>query len=136
MPVVEWNKTFEVGVKQFDDHHKHLFGLLNKTYDKCACGAGNDELAVILDELIDYASYHFAAEEQWMRTHKYPGLQQQSEEHEKFAVKIIELQCSFLDGKADLAIDVLQFLENWLLAHILTSDADYGEFAKTNQIGF
>ncbi len=69
MPIIEWNEQFVLGVPEFDEHHQHLVMLLNKTYDDFINGASKETLSLILDELIDYATYHFAAEEHWMKVY-------------------------------------------------------------------
>ena len=130
MPVIEWSKSFELGIDEFDEHHKRLVYLLNMTYDGFTLEAGHDELGAVLDELIDYATYHFAAEEYWMRTNEYPGLSQHSGEHERFSKKVVEIQNDFHNGNTNLSLEVLQFLNNWLTEHILKTDAEYGIFAQ------
>jgi hemerythrin len=129
MPILEWDKSFELGVAQFDEHHRQLVSLLNETYDNFTSGANYETLGAVLDKLIDYATYHFAAEEYWMDLNKYDGLQQQREEHNKFSRRVAEIQKDFHKGKAHLSIEVLTFLRNWLTDHILKIDAEYGRFA-------
>jgi len=127
---MEWDDAFDLGIKEFDDHHKHLVYLLNLTYDGFTLGAGQDEILAVLDELADYATHHFAAEEYWMKEHEYSGLSQHSEEHEKFSNRVMEFQRDFHQGNTNLSFEVIQFLVSWLTTHILNSDADYGQFAK------
>jgi hemerythrin len=130
MPVMLWESTFEFGIKEFDDHHKHLVNLLNMTYDCFTSGARHEEVEVVLDELSDYATYHFAAEEYWMEMNEYPSLPQHSKEHESFCNRLTEIQKGFHNAKNSLSIEVFTFLMQWLADHILVSDADYGDFAK------
>jgi hemerythrin len=129
MPLLTWNETFQLGIDEFDNHHKHLVDLLNKTYDGFTQEASHEELATVLDELIDYATYHFAAEEYWMGVNKYPNLSQHSKEHERFCQRVIQFLRHFHNGKALLSLRVLQFLNSWLKTHILETDAEYGRFA-------
>jgi hemerythrin len=129
MPFLEWNNCFELGVTQFDEHHKQLVGLLNATYNNFTDGANHETLGAVLDKLIDYATYHFAAEEYWMELNGYDGLPQQREEHNKFSRRVSEIQIDYHNGKAHLSIELLTFLRNWLIDHILKIDADYGRFA-------
>lgn len=130
MPLMQWKSTFELGIKEFDEHHKHLVNLLNMTYDGLTCGASHDELGSVLDEIIDYSTYHFAAEENWMEINKYPNLSQHKEEHEKFCSRAEGILEVFHQGKMDLNLEVTQFLLNWLTYHIMKTDADYGRFAQ------
>lgn len=129
MSFLEWDKNFELGIEQFDGHHKHLVALLNETYDIFTCGGKREALGAVLDKLIDYATYHFAAEEQWMGLQGYDGLTHHREEHTRFSHRVVEIQCDFQKGKTHLSLEVLTFLKNWLSDHILKSDADFGRYA-------
>jgi hemerythrin len=128
MPFIQWEEGFVTGVGQFDEHHRHLVGLLNKTYDDFICGAPDEDLGVILDELVEYATYHFGAEENWMRDISYPKLSEHKNEHDSFFKKIVAFQNEFHSGKTGISLDVLTFLKRWLKDHILESDAAYGQF--------
>lgn len=134
MAFMEWIPSFELGITQFDEHHKHLVCLLNMTCDGVTCGAEKSELEAVLDELIDYATYHFATEENWMTIHKFPGLPDHSEDHKRFVKWIVKTQQDFLNGKAMLGQEVIRFLNTWLADHILITDAEYGRFAKEADI--
>lgn len=135
MPFIQWDDSFVTGVRQFDEHHRHLMDLLNKTYDDFICEAPDENLKVVLEELIDYTGYHFAAEETWMREQSYPKLAEHKYEHEKFARNVLALQNEFQSGKTSISLDVLKFLKRWLKDHILESDASYSHFmfAKAEQ---
>lgn len=129
MPFFEWEKSFEVGVKQFDEHHMHLAELLNATFDDFSSGANHETIGAVLDKLIDYATYHFTAEEQWMNLNGYDGYLLHCEEHNMFSRRVVEIQNDFHLGNTRLSLEVLTLLKNWLLDHILKTDAAYGCFA-------
>ena len=130
MSFIEWKSDFETGIHVFDEHHRHLVSLLNMAYDGITCGAEHSELSAVLDELIDYAAYHFIAEETWMEAYDYPDLAQHREEHFGFSCKIISMQQEFRDTMDNLSLEVLLFLQDWLITHILKRDAELGRFAK------
>jgi len=130
MPFMQWHNTFELGIKEFDDHHKHLVDLLNKVYDDFTNGANHEALGAVFGDLIAYASYHFAAEESWMQKYKYPGFNWHLKEHDELRAKALKLQKDYADGKEKISVDVLMFLVEWLSEHILISDAQYGKFAR------
>lgn len=128
MPVLEWNDSFLIGIRLFDEHHKHLVSLLNMTFDGVTTNAPKDELGAVLDELIDYTAYHFAAEEHWMREQHYPGLDVHVTEHEEFTKRLGEIVKDFYNGKSDVDLVVLNFLTDWLTEHILEKDSAYGAY--------
>jgi hemerythrin len=128
MSILVWNESFILGIEQFDEHHRHLVGLLNKSYDDFTTGTSHESFELVLDELIDYATYHFASEEYWMKKHQYPDLQQHQEEHNGFSRHIVETQKDYHGRKALLPLEVLVFLKEWWSDHILKTDAAYGRF--------
>ena len=128
MPVMEWDDSFVLGINNFDAHHKRLIALLNMAFDGFTRSAVRDELAVVLDELLKYAKYHFAAERSWMELNEYPGLVQHSEEHEIFTNKVIAFKKDVHGRKTSLSLEVLQFLMSWLTNHIIEPDGEYRRF--------
>jgi hemerythrin len=130
MPFIKWYKKYELGIEELDEHHRHLVDLLNMAYTGINNGAERDELGAVLDELSRYAQYHFAAEEHGMEVNQFPNPSIHINEHEKFSTRIKGFQKEFHAGRSDLSVEVVQFLYNWLMYHILHTDAEYGRFVK------
>lgn len=133
MSFIEWYKKYELGIEELDEHHRHLVDLLNMAYDRLNCGAEHDEIEAVLHELARYANYHFAAEEHGMDVYKFPDASYHIKEHETFRVRVAGLIKDYHDGRADLAVQLVQFLYNWLMQHILSTDAEYGRYVKCFQ---
>ena len=89
---MKWENTFELNIKEFDDHHRHLVGLMNSLHANLISGASDETLGVFVGKLTDYAIYHFSAEEHWMDEHRYPGYIEHRDEHITFVNKICEFQ--------------------------------------------
>lgn len=130
MPFVEWDTSFNTGIAEFDEHHHYLVDLLNKTYDDYIFGAPDEAFADVLTGLVEYAGYHFAAENAWMREHSYPKEAEHTQEHDSFIQKITQFEQDFQNGNSSISLDVLTFLKTWLKHHILESDADYSRFIR------
>lgn len=129
MPLMQWSDRLSVGVKQFDDEHKQLVGMLNELYDAAQAGHAKDALGRILDRLISYTKVHFANEEMLMIRHKYPGYEAHIAEHRALAKQVVDVQAKFHAGaSAALSMEVLNFLKNWLNTHINGTDKKYGPF--------
>lgn len=123
--VLPWNKNFETGVALVDEQHKRLVDLLNRLAFKIVHDSGDLELNQVIDELSDYAGYHFQSEEavwepcfhqdKWLITHK--------DAHNAFVMTVTEVRKKLESGTCDgLFEEVLRFLIQWLAQHILDND--------------
>ena len=129
MPIVAWDDCLMTGLQPIDQHHQHLVDLLNKTYDAFVDRSPESDVGTVLEELIDYATYHFAKEEQMMAETGYPERADHIKEHERFAGRVSEIQHDFVKGSAPISLEVISFLKNWLINHISDTDSRFGKFA-------
>lgn len=123
--LLKWDDKYLLGIPQFDEHHHHLVRLLNKTYKEFTTADPEESLGGILEELADYASYHFAAEEDWMKENSYPRLMEHSKEHETFTRRVAEIQKNVAQGTGNSSLEIIAFLKDWLTHHILNVDTEY-----------
>ena len=59
---------------------------------------------------------------------KYPGFITQKSEHDKLLSKVKQYQAELQSGKLALSIEVMRFLKDWLVSHIMGSDKKYSSF--------
>ncbi|MBF0516904.1 MAG: hemerythrin family protein [Nitrospirae bacterium] len=130
MPLLIWNDSFSVHIREFDEHHKKLVKLLNNLFDAVSAKQGCDAVEPILGELIDYTRYHFAAEEKLLNKHSYPWIAAQEHEHKELIVKIVDFQKQCKAKKAMIDLALLNFLKDWLTKHIMGTDKKYSSFLK------
>lgn len=130
MAILEWDNSFLLGIDEFDAHHRHLVGLINRTYDEYSREPTAGNLEGIIKELTDYASYHFDAEERWMEKISYPASASHMEEHRKFKAKIANFREGLKTGNIT-STALFFFLAEWLTSHILDVDAEYGRYIKS-----
>ncbi len=121
--IFPWNVHFEVGIACLDDQHKKLMDLINDAAWSLITetDASNQQLA--LDNLLDYARFHFHCEEQiWSRYLSESSLYANHQKlHNDFFLQIDKF--IFADGQRRYDIEGLfEFLTNWLIVHILQSD--------------
>jgi hemerythrin-like metal-binding protein len=128
MPLFQWTPAYSVKVEKFDEHHRQLFALINKLYDAMKEGKGKTVLDGVFKELIEYTVMHFGAEEEQMKTLRYPEMSAHLEEHRLLKEKVMEYQAKFLGGNMFVTVEVLEFLKNWLTNHIQKVDTKYSEF--------
>ena len=52
MPQFNWDSTYSVKVKRFDDDHQQLFRILNQLHDGMMARRGQEVLQNVLNELL------------------------------------------------------------------------------------
>ena len=125
---ISWDESYSVSVKQLDEEHKKLVGMINELHEAMQVGKGKEILSSILDRMINYVGTHFSNEEKYMEKFSYPASDVHKKEHNDFVKKTVEFQQNFNDGKLGLSIEIMFFLKEWLLNHIKGSDQNYGPF--------
>jgi len=102
--------------------YQKLVELLNKTYDIILYSTKKRDIEQILKELIDYTNYHFAAEERLMKENKCSGYRAHVNRHNEFKQQLNALYAGYHSGEAFVSTDVVLFLREWLINHILKTD--------------
>lgn len=124
---MRWNESFSVGVDEIDAQHRKLVEMLGNLLEEMKSGRGKAVMAKTIEEMLDYAKEHFATEDKYMKLYKYPESNSHRREHEKFVETARSFYESYLNGSLT-AIDLMNFLKNWLVEHILGSDKKLGKF--------
>jgi hemerythrin len=122
MPLLNWYNRYSVNNAELDNHHKSLFGIFNRLYDICMTNDEVDSFESAVDELVSYSEYHFKAEEQYMRDIKYKDIERQISEHKYFTERVIELKQKSNTADHKLCHDIIVFLGNWLMHHVIEED--------------
>jgi methyl-accepting chemotaxis protein/hemerythrin len=123
--LINWSRSYSVGVSQMDNEHQRLIDIINNLYMAMRSGRSKDAIGSILDELVDYTKTHFAHEERLMQQSNYSGYNDQKRAHEALIAKVVEIQGKFRVGTA-LGQEVMSFLKDWLITHIQGLDKKYG----------
>jgi len=122
--LIEWKEAYLTGIDEFDDHHRKLFDLLNKSYFMIVEGSSQEELGELLAELLDYVRYHFAAEEELMRAKAYRKIDEHLIEHFNFTHRVQSFEKEARDDQQYLPVEIFDFIRHWFLDHIVTVDVE------------
>jgi len=130
MAFITWKKEFEVGYVKVDDQHKELVRIINTLADAMSLGKGKEELGKVLHFLAEYTITHFKTEEDLMLASGYPGFTGHKKIHEDLLTQVRELVEKFDSGKSVLTVQVMNFLQDWLIKHIQGEDTKLAGFLK------
>jgi hemerythrin len=134
MELISWKDSLSVGISEIDEQHKRLVGLINKLFDAMSQGKSKEIMHTVLGELSNYVITHFATEEKLMKQLGYEDYDYHKQEHKFFIDKINEFKMKFSTGDATISLEVLNFLKDWLLKHIIGTDRKYIPLFKENGI--
>jgi methyl-accepting chemotaxis protein len=120
-----WSEGMSVKVPSIDEQHKRLVVMINTLHQEMREKRGLSAQRKTIDEMVDYASTHFAQEEKYMEKFHFPGTAQHVEAHAAFTKKAIELKQRADGDRFILTTEILDFLKNWLQRHIMGMDRQY-----------
>lgn len=128
--MIQWKDEFSVGIPKMDEQHKQLFEIAWKIHDMLNDDIGYsdkyDKIVSVINELRDYAKYHFEEEEKYLTEKEYNGMFLQKVEHDKFNQKMLEIDLEHVDDNQEKYIqELLDFTLTWIVDHILDVDKGY-----------
>ncbi|GAB6086170.1 bacteriohemerythrin [Alkaliphilus crotonatoxidans] len=140
-----WEKIYETGMNVIDDQHQYLVKLINDLNDQVVTQLefdNYDKIMEILTELRQYAQEHFNHEEQLMKNHMeslkdeelarfWSYFKNHRAQHSAFVAKVQQLFDKDVDERqAEISIELINFLVEWLKNHILKIDMQLPGYLK------
>jgi hemerythrin len=122
--LITWSDRYSVGIGRVDAEHRKLVDLINELHSAIVEGKQTTVISRVLNGLAAYTLFHFAGEETLMKIYHYPGYPQHKAEHDKLADEVKKLQTDLRGGK-QVTRQVMSFLQNWLIGHIVGMDKKY-----------
>ncbi len=137
MAVIEWDKSkFTVNVELFDAHHFKLVEIINKLHDANSFNYTQEIIFEIIDELVDYTVFHFSTEEKALEKYGYSDFNNHKKFHQGFVDIVGKFKQKIERGDAILwtSIEMISYLRDWLLTHILLEDKKYSNLLKDKAV--
>ncbi len=126
MPLLTWNSYFETGHEEVDRQHRYLIDRVNAVAPLLAKAGDHmpDGIADLFDQLLDYADWRFATEERLMSYWDVDPrhITEHHASHRRFIAEVGEMAAAYLNGTGVSGGELLGFITNWVVFHILGED--------------
>ena len=129
----EFTDEFRTGIDFIDNEHQELFRIIERANNlvKALVSDSYDDIMSILGELEDYTKFHFSEEEEYMESIHYEGLEAQKRAHAAFIDRLEQVDPDEIDANPQEYLnELLEFLLNWLINHILYTDKKIPDVTK------
>jgi hemerythrin len=127
----EMKPEYYTGIASIDQQHAKLFEIANEAYELLTnqfIPDKYDYIVKVINDLKDYAKYHFSHEEEYMSSIGYKRIFSQKVAHNDFINKLDEYDIGSIDeNQRHVLLELLEFLNDWLVNHILRSDTLIGK---------
>ena len=87
-----------------------------------------------MNELLDYACYHFSTEEELFKKHQYPETDYHILEHNGYINKVNDFIKCYVQKNDLEKQDLVNFLIEWIIVHIKDSDQEYARYFREKGI--
>lgn len=126
MPL-DWKQEYSVKVEEIDNQHKILVSIIADLMTAINEKKIHSQVEDILSRLIEFAEEHFFTEEKYFKKFNYEKAKEHVTEHEKFKETIKDFNKRFEKNEIEISFELIDFLEDWLLDHLLKQDQKYVE---------
>lgn len=128
--LVEWTDALATHVPVVDEQHKILCELINTLYTGMTHRASDAVLHGALEDLENYAKKHFKEEEDIFSASAYPNSANHKSIHRAFEKQVADSKANVISGNASVTLELLTFLKDWLIKHIMGTDMEYTNYLR------
>ncbi len=132
-PPPQWNDNLAVGIAEIDEQHMILVHTLGEAAARPSEEWTPEALEQVTRDLLAYALYHFETEERLMDQYGYAQAAPEDaarhlDEHRAFSAEVVATRDRLKAGQTVSVEEMVAFMNNWLVNHILTTDRKLGMF--------
>lgn len=120
-----WNDSFLLNIEIIDKQHKRFFEILDEILALSKEEKTGNDLLKVIDELQDYAHFHFQTEEDLMQKADATETELHIIQHKFYIEKLNEFRSSYNYNNPVLINQIVTFMRKWLLMHIFEVDGKY-----------
>lgn len=147
-----WKNEYVLELDVIDQQHRKFFSLCGEVVqlaEKTTCDKKSiKEIIRALGAMRSYAFLHFKTEEDLMLKHHYPGYLKHTDYHNSYLHRMMGFESAFkkmlVDVEKSTDCETLfrsflkelgDFITDWWGAHIVSQDAKYADFIRSNGEG-
>ncbi len=128
----KWETKYETGIASVDQQHKYLFEITKNLSNAYLMRSDKKVISKFLFELEDYTKYHFKEEEDLFLTRQKPINNEHLDQHRQFEQTLHDLKFDYVSDNKIITEELLNYLIDWLIDHILKIDKADLDFISTN----
>ncbi len=128
--LMTWTDELSVGIRLIDEQHKMLLGLINELHAGMRDRKSDAVLVGVVERLKEYTVKHFGQEEEYFDRYGYPETAAHKELHAKLVQQVLDFETALKSGKAKVTMEIMRFLKDWLVKHIMGTDKRYSAFLR------
>ncbi len=120
-----WKEEYSVHVRQIDEQHKGLLKFINELIIEINGVPDKEKVLGIINHIVRYKKEHFAIEEGYFKQFGFEGVEEHILAHRQFEMRLQSIQEKIGDDTIGFAFALIDFLEDWLIDHMLHMDHKY-----------
>lgn len=128
--ILFWSRKFFTNIVEIDYEHFKIVNYINTLYQMYLENRPSSELIKVLKELGDFTVNHFAYEEKLMQEYNYPSFDAHKAIHKAMLSKLFSFVDGLSTGASQINEEFLDFLQKWLINHILREDFKYAPYLR------
>lgn len=131
METITWSSAFSVDNEELDSQHREFLVLIREAYAKIGSKPSSEELGLLLDKIDEHANNHFATEEEYFIGRGYEHATEHIKMHDQIRKEISSFKDRHQSNLTEkLVWELVDFLDSWLVDHIIKEDKQYAEFVS------
>ena len=134
MPILVWTDEYSINVAEIDEQHKKLLDHVNRLHAGVEAQIDKQDLHQLVEDLYEYASFHFASEEKLMEQYGMDHIKKHHEEHRVLLNHLNHICNAISQGKRPAFYSEYDVSNDWFLAHIMGSDKKMGTFLNSKGV--
>lgn len=127
----KWGEEYRLDIVEMDGEHQILIEKMNALASLFEGRRSRrpSEVERLYKDLATFTTEHFSHEEDYMQSIRYPDLETHRQIHATLLERVREFGRQIEDGRVD-GTELMEFLNDWLMRHILGVDMKYSRYAR------